>query len=254
MKKLLLLTIALIAMMVAVWILLAPGNSGENPGNMHVYLVETDEMVRQGDYSAALERYIWFHHHVLEHDPHMTGVRLSFALGGWQRLAEVYPPALETMIETRDQASARLRAGKGNRELFNEVDSFNARLGDDAVTVELFKHLHEAQPRLAERVWSVARSKVIAAGEYELANQYIGNPMHALAQYRRSYQRSLSWSDDDEEFEEYNRQYTENRFVERTLDLMRVYTALGRDDLVEQIGSEALETFRDPRIEFALEP
>ncbi len=254
MKKLILITIALVAALVAGWFLLAPGNSGESPGNMHVYLAETREMVQQGEYSAALERYLWFHHHVLEHDPHMSGVRLSFALGGWQRLAEVYPPALEAMIETRDQATERLRAGEGNWELFSEVESFNSKLEDDDATVELFKYLHEVQPRLAERVWSLARSKVIAAGEYELANRYIGNPMHALARYRRSYERGLSRSNDDEEFEEHNRIYTENRFVERTLDLMRVYSALDRDDLVEQIAIEALETFHDPRIEFALEP
>ena len=70
--------------------------------------------------------------------------------------------------------------------------------------------------------------------------------------YRRSCERDLGRFDDDEEFEEFYREHNEDRFVERTLELMEVFSGLGRVDLVEQIGNEALETFSDPRIEYAL--
>ena len=47
---------------------------------MQKYLSDTQEMVRKGKYKEALERFVWFHEHALEHDPAMTGVRLSFAV------------------------------------------------------------------------------------------------------------------------------------------------------------------------------
>lgn len=165
----------------------------------------------------------------------------------------MYPPALEAMVETRDRAAAQVRSGEGGWDTFSEVQSLNGKLEDEALTVELFQHLHANQPALAQRAWGLASSEVIAAGEYELAREYIGNPMHALASYRRSYERDLGKFEDDAEMEEFFREHNENRFVERTLELMEVFGGLGRDDLVERIGAEALETFWDPRIEFAME-
>lgn len=254
MKKVFLAAFVLAAFSILIWFLVfQKAQEEESPGNLYVYLPEAGEMVRRGEYAAALERYIWFHEHALEHDPHMTGVRLSFALGGWRRLAEVYPPALEAMVETRDRAAAQVRSGVGGWDIFHDVQSLNEKLEDEALTVELFQHLHEKNPALAERVWDLARSAVIEAGEYELAREYIGNPVHALAKHRRSYERDERWTEDDEKFKEMYREHKENQFVEGTLELMEVFSGLGREDLVQQIGTEALETFRDPRIEYALE-
>lgn len=220
--------------------------------DLQAYLGATHEMTEQGKYAEALARYIWFHEHAREHDPSMSGVRLSFALCGWRRLADEYPPALEALVETRDRAVAKVRAGTGNWEVFNDLQSLNRHLDDDALTVELFEYLHENQPALADRVWTTARSEVIASGNYELAWEYIGNPMHELAAIRRSYEREYGQFDDDEEFAEFYQETQENRFVERTVDLIAVVARVGREDLAEQIGAEALETFWDPRIERAI--
>ncbi|MDX1982468.1 MAG: hypothetical protein SFV51_19490, partial [Bryobacteraceae bacterium] len=48
---------------------------------------------RQGDYAEALQKYLWFHHHALEHDMALSGVRLSYALNEWWELGKAYPPA-----------------------------------------------------------------------------------------------------------------------------------------------------------------
>ena len=255
MNKTLLVIVALLFASAALgyWLLVADHEGDENdPIDLHAYLAETDEMVERGDYSAALERYIWFHEHALEHDPHFSGVRLSFALCGWWRLAELYPPAMEALVETRDRAVARVRAGAGDWDVFSDVESLNKTLDEDALTIELFEELHERQPALAEQVWGLARSEVVAAGRYELAREYFGNPMDELAAIRRSYERGRGMFEDDEESAEFYREFRENRFVERTLELVQVFGGLGRDDLVEQIGAEALETLREPRIEYAM--
>lgn len=225
----------------------------EQPGDLQEYLWNTHDMVEDKQYSAALERYVWFHEHALEHNPHMSGVRLSFALGGWRELADVYPPAMEALVETRDRAAAQVRNGAGSWDGFHDVQSLNRYLDDESLTVELFGHLHETEPKLAQRVWNVAKSDLIAAGRYELAKHYIGNPMHSLAAIRRSYERNQTRYGDANGEDQLFREYNENKFVEETLELMQVFTALEKHDLVEQIGNEALKTFRDPRIEYAME-
>ena len=226
---------------------------GAAPEDLHRYLNDTHELVEKGQYSAALERYIWFHQHALEHDPSMSGVRLSFALAGWRRLAEVYAPAMAALVETRNRTVEKVRDGAGGWHDFQDVQSLNEALDDESLTVELFEYLHETRPELAQRVWNVAKSEVIAAGRYELAKSHIGNPMHSLASFRRSYERNKANYGEVDGMEDYYREYNENRFVEQTLELMQVFTALGRHDLVDQIGNEALNTFQDPRIEYAME-
>lgn len=223
------------------------------PEDLHRYLNDTHELVEKGHYSAALERYVWFHQHALEHDPSMSGVRLSFALAGWRRLAEVYAPAMAALVETRNRTVEKIRDGAGGWHDFHDVQSLNEVLDDESLTVELFEYLHETRPELAQRVWNLAKSEVIAAGRYELAKSYIGNPMHSLASFRRSYERNKANYGEVDGMEDYYREYNENRFVEQTLELMQVFSALGRDDLVDQIGNEALNTFQDPRIEYAME-
>ena len=40
------------------------------------------EAALRGAHAEALEKYLWFHHHALEHSPALAGVRLSYAISG----------------------------------------------------------------------------------------------------------------------------------------------------------------------------
>lgn len=59
----------------------------------------------------ALETHLWFHEHALTHEPFLRGVRLSFALVDWHRLATVYEPAIVALLATRDPKVAQIRSG-----------------------------------------------------------------------------------------------------------------------------------------------
>jgi len=77
--------------------------------NMQKYLSDTQQMVREGRYQEALERFVWFHDHALEHEPSaMYGVRLSFALSYWKSLGDVYPPAMTALVEMRNRKEKRV--------------------------------------------------------------------------------------------------------------------------------------------------
>jgi len=75
----------------------------------------------------ALERFIWFHEHALEHDQSMYGVRLSFALSYWKSLGESYPPAQKALVKTRDDKAKLIREGRGSKNLFHDVMALNRK-------------------------------------------------------------------------------------------------------------------------------
>ena len=85
--------------------------------DMGIYLKETRDMIKEDKYPEALDRCLWFHDYALEKQPAMKGVRLSFALRDWKSLADVYPPALTAMKETRDKKIEEINVNGGTKEL-----------------------------------------------------------------------------------------------------------------------------------------
>ena len=45
-------------------------------------LRDARQAARRGAHAEALGKYLWFHHHALEHSPALAGVRLSYAISG----------------------------------------------------------------------------------------------------------------------------------------------------------------------------
>src|SRR5947208_16929663 len=77
-------------------------SAGTKAQDMQRYLRDTRQMVKDGNYKEALDRYVWFHDHALEYNQGMTGVRLSFALSYWKDLGKVYLPAMTALVESGD--------------------------------------------------------------------------------------------------------------------------------------------------------
>ena len=124
-------------------------------------------------YAEALEKHLWIHHHSLTYQPSFCGVRLSYALVDWVRLAWAYPPALEALLAIRQDNVAALMEARAAYHAFNDLRSINHRLGQDAYTVELFLWLHSQQPEVATAVYHLAQPELIKAGEYRLCGHYL---------------------------------------------------------------------------------
>jgi len=132
---------------------------------------KTDAMA--GRYGDALAKHLWFHHNALKVRRSLYGVRLSFALGYWMDLAKHYPPALEALKTTRDEAVARIRQGNSTRDDFHDVSSINEHLNEDEGTTELFVWLDEHNSKLATSSYGVAERSLIRSQRYELCGKYI---------------------------------------------------------------------------------
>lgn len=75
--------------------------------NVREKLRSAQQAAEAGRYAEALEGYIWYHDNALSHDPAQAGVRLSYAIGYWLKLAQDYPPALLALKDIRDQKTKR---------------------------------------------------------------------------------------------------------------------------------------------------
>lgn len=219
--------------------------------DMHEYLSQTETLARQGKHAEALERFIWFHENVLQHDESMSGVRLSFALIYWDKLAEKYPPARNAMLEIRDRTTRRLLESGGNFTLFQEAAALNRTLKDDAGTIHLFEELEKAYPKEASTYWIVAKDYVIAAKRYDIASRYIKDLEQEFRRIRQRYEEDLELADDPRLGPDF-KTYTQNHLTESVLQLIEVALATDRRKEAESIQQQALAVRDDMRIREAI--
>ena len=112
-----------------------------------------------------------------EYDQALTGVRLSFALSDWLKLAEAYPPAMAKLEAVRDDARRRVNERHGRRIVvqdFQELASINDRLGETDATVDAFRMLDERDPKAAKApVYRLAQPSLIQAKQFTLCGKYL---------------------------------------------------------------------------------
>ena len=219
--------------------------------DMQKYLSVTQDLVRQGKNQEALERFLWFHDHALEHEPAMYGVRLSFALSYWKQLGDGYPPALTAMKKTRDDKTILLENQKGNRFLFQDVVSLNETLGEGSKTIDLFRKLDQEQKDLATQCWDMAEEAIIKAKAYDLARKYIGNPVREFGKEKAMYDQNTAMYG-GKNFGESFKAWNENNLVKKALQLIEVAIALNDSKAAKEIQGKALAIVDDYRLRDAI--
>lgn len=221
--------------------------------NMQQYMRDTKALIKQGQHEKALERTLWFHDNALEHEPSMSGVRLSFAMGDWMDLAEKYPPALKAMHKVRDEKTLKLKSGEGNFNLFMDVNAFNRTLKEEDKTIALFRLLDEKQPDLAKTCWIIAKQLVIKNKDYDLADKYLGNLLTEFDMVKERYESNTARNDKNRPSYNHLKSFNENRFVEQTLLLIETAKALEESDTAKEIHKRALGLLDDRRLRKALQ-
>ena len=219
---------------------------------MRKYLSDTKEMVNQGKYKEALERTIWFHEHVLEHDKAMAGVRLSFALSDWKSLGNLYPPAITAFIEMRDRKTRQILDNGGTLDSFGEVTAFNRELGENSKTVELFQTLTQVRPDFAKECWIFAKTPLFDEKRFDIIRNYIGSPLREFNFIKERYEYEIGAYKNDKVGLADIKAVCENQFVENNLQLIQY--ALAVDDLksAKEIQQKALSILDDYRLREAI--
>jgi tetratricopeptide (TPR) repeat protein len=207
--------------------------------DMQKHLQETVRIAKEGNYQEALERHVWFHNHALEHQPSMTGVRLSFALMYWTKLGRKYPPALEKLKEIRNKKEKTLVDGEGSFELFHDVSGINRALKEDERTIDLFKKVESTNPEQIDRLWIVAKDLAFAHKEYALINRHIKDVEKEYRNAYSDYLRDYSMFKNDEHIK-----WVRDSFQKETNQLALLAEFNGDEVVAERIRKRAAEVLK----------
>jgi hypothetical protein len=212
------------------------------------------QLARMGDYEAALQKHIWFHHKALLVNRSLYGVRLSFALADWVELGEKYPKALFELKVIRDRKTANLLSGIFNKEIFSDVVAINRVLKEVSSTVELFKRLAEINGQFAIAVYESASDALLTHQEYEIAKKHMGDPQDFLERIIKVYFRGLQFLNISQEvLSEEERKVFERIFTKKVIGIITVLNNSGEKKTAVDIQSKALKILDNADIRNAID-
>jgi len=137
-------------------------------------LREAQQDAAAGRLVEAAEKHLWFHEHVLEREPSMAGVRLSFAMHDWVALARRYPAAMTQLIAVRDATVAQVDAGgMAARQALSEVIGINRYLHAPESTRDAFNRLVARDPVIADQSVLEVLPALIELNDIALASQHL---------------------------------------------------------------------------------
>ncbi len=120
----------------------------DRPADIRARLDLARSLVERGEHAQAADEYLWLWRNMLEHQPSMYGVRLSFMAGDMQRLARRDPEARKRFIALRDETGRRLENDKVDPDdLVDWVVLNNRVLDDQAATLAWYERVKD------ERRW-----------------------------------------------------------------------------------------------------
>jgi len=229
------------------------GNEWTPPKNPdpHTILQEARSDTRAKRYEIALAKHVWFHQNALSISRGLTGVRLSFALSDWQKLAKQYPPALTRLKEIRDQAKKNVMDGKNVFESFHDMVSINDHLSEQAATSKVFEILDEKNPKTAREVFNLAKPSLVQAKAYSLFGKYV-IPKQDFAKIIRMYKPRKKLVDDADIGAELAN-FTTKMFANEATTLVAILAVTDRKKEAEEIAASARAAWEDSSFHAGLE-
>ena len=204
-------------------------------------LRDAREATLRGAHAEALEKYLWFHHHALEHSPALAGVRLSFAISEWVELANTYPPALEALESIQSNNLRVLHEGSCERLRFHEFASINRYLGRFELTTSLFAELAERQPEFAHMCFRPALPALVRTRSFALARRFISSSSEQVDNHFGQLATELN-----------RRPRTDHHdaligvFATRLRQLLNIFEELGENEEANLLQSRAINALTNP--------
>jgi hypothetical protein len=174
-------------------------------------------------------------------------------LSDWVRLGAKYPPALEKLESIRDAKTARIEAGADNWELFSDIQSINKYLGEENLSVALFKKIDEERPDFAAEIFNVVADTLIRTKNYILARKHLGNPDERLSFAKDVFNSGLQFEDKYPDHVNFKKEI-EDLFAWETVRIITILDAAGDTDTALRIQKDALKVVSHPEIRNALNP
>ncbi|MGE3107677.1 MAG: thioredoxin family protein [Phycisphaerales bacterium] len=122
------------------------GNEGEEKVDVSARLDLARELSRTRQYTEAADEYAWLWKNMLQHEPSMYGVRLSFMSSDMRSLAKRSVEARAKFAALRDELSPKVREEKVAPEELVDWLSLNKVIDDSKATLEWFDRV-KGEPR-----------------------------------------------------------------------------------------------------------
>lgn len=207
---------------------------------------------RHGNYELALLKLRWCYENALRYDPHLAGVRSSFLLGYWHDLGKKYPPALDALRQTRDQAEVICRESNYAFHPFQDLASLNRQLGDRWRTAHLFKQVSQADREAAALIYGLAEPYLIEFGDFAACDPYLElQPRLGIAaeQYRLQVEFEADYDDEPHSPPKVARRF----YLDDVTALISLLIRNGRHAEAKQAYAIALETIDDAEFRESLD-
>ena len=202
-----------------------------------------------GRFEEALRAHAWYHANVLKLNEAAYGVRLSFALRDWVDLARDYPPALDSLIETRDQAAAAAVGNPPDYDAFRDALSIDRSIGREAAAYDLILAVEATYPQQVDEFYNHDVFAVLCdRGEYRRCRRWMWDPTYELdlAAERLEFERSPTTPAGI-------RQRADRAFTNRVVELAVVLLGVGDQAAADEIVSRARRHTDDLRLDSALD-
>lgn len=207
-------------------------------------LHEASAHFRAGEHELALAKHVWFHENALSIEPALYGVRLSFALSYWKQLAEVFPPAKEKLIETRQKAHDDFMQETSRSNAFHDLVSLNSTLNESWKTVDAFLVIHEKDRTAAEAIYNVAEEVLIEGELFDVCGQYV-KPHAMLKNAVEHYQLDLQFEEQHRQGKSRPPETARPRFIQNVTTLIALLVKNDRLPEAKGVEARAIETLDD---------
>lgn len=214
-------------------------------------------LASSGKYIEAADEYVWLWDNMIEHQPSMYGVRLSFMAGDMERVAAKNKDARAKFVALRDKAGKDVDAGKVDRETLVDWVVLNTRVLNEGDKVLAWYDKVKDQPAansLIERVERDLTELLIAKQRWADIGKLQKDPIAKLEQdhdfLRMTTSRQIGGFDKarKDEMDEYSR----DNYREKVSTLYAGLLAAGRDNIASTYQQRARELDKSPKMTFAL--
>ncbi len=202
-----------------------------------------------GDRDEATGHFVWLWENMLDYEPAMAGVRLSFMVQDMKKLAALHGPAKKSFATLRDRMTPALSAGSASRDQVVDWIQLNELIGDGDATISWYQSVRDL-PAAATMLRSAQRdlySMLARKSRWADAGRVLDDPVARAREIIKLKTRSAEWMD---QMPEAKRRMFHDLQVRRYRgDLVQLYVAClaaGRENEAQGVASVLLEVDEDP--------
>ena len=216
--------------------------AAQKPDDMHARMALARQLLDAARLDEATNEYVWLWEHMLERQPSMYGVRLSYLARDLTELIAQHPPARGALERLRAQV-APSAVGQPEQEPLVDWFTLNSVLGENSASLAWFDAAHAklvVDERLATTLERLVGPMLVEAGRWADLGALYKTPLVTLAR-ASSMMKELTTGPASKipEMAEQMREFAVKSLREKAAELVRALLAAGRTDDAKAVREEA---------------